>query len=443
MYGVKSASIGGIVASNVIHLPRPAAERPARPRLAHYLRVGRNDHKQVIDVLAEGELGYQGVVIEALYASRHRELIEAALQRGLDVISDPRSQASAMPGGYSEAIEKLPWGLDRPHRLDDFTGDAGRQKALQWAEFATKHHSTVAVALTHLIQSKNDPWLGVDVANVGVLRDALPAEVPVIYSLALPMALFRDPTERLAIISALKDAPMDALWLKVENFGANETGAKVQDYIFACADFHALNVPLVADHVAGLPGLGLMAFGATGGIAHGVQALESFRVSHWRRQPKERDGGSSGAPPRRIYCRELGIMLKKNEADALINYSSRTRGQFGCKDPHCCPGGISDMFEQPIRHYLRQRAREVDGLDAIPASARPNRYMEDMVRKTSDMTASAAALAIGNNELASRLQDQQQKMGRFRGAMAHLAETFVPQSISEQPPTRAQREGRA
>ena len=92
-------------------------------------------------------------------------------------------------------------------------------------------------------------------------------DLGLIYSLALPMKALRLPAERRALISAIADAPCNAIWMKAENFGDHATGEKAAAYFEACRDFHGLGLPIVGDHVGGLPGLGALAFGAVGGIA--------------------------------------------------------------------------------------------------------------------------------------------------------------------------------
>ena len=59
-------------------------------------------------------------------------------------------------------------------------------------------------------------------------------EMPLIYPLAIPMQVMRDPVQRRAVIAALADAPCDALWLRIENFGSDATGDKTASYIEAC-----------------------------------------------------------------------------------------------------------------------------------------------------------------------------------------------------------------
>jgi hypothetical protein len=98
--------------------------------------------------------------------------------------------------------------------------------------------------------------------------------------------------------------------LKVENFGGDATGEKLAAYTEACRDFHGLGIPVVGDHVGGLPGLGALAFGAVGGIAHGVTMQQNFAASSWRRPRLKRSGG----PGWRIYIPQLDLLLKSNMA---------------------------------------------------------------------------------------------------------------------------------
>lgn len=427
---------------NVIHLPRPREQRGTSDGLAFYVRVGRNDHRELLEILAGGEHGFFGLVIDATNANRHRELIAEARRRNFDVALDPKTQAMGTVGGYTQSHQSVPWGLDRPHRTDDFDGAEGQYRAEQIAAFAVEHGFTQILGPTHLLQSANDPWLRRDINMMREVRRALDAQrspVQLIHSLALPMQVMRDVQQRRAIIAAVSDAPMDALWLKVENFGADATGDKTAAYVAACRDFHGLGVPLVADHVGGLPGLGLLAFGAVGGIAHGITLLEGFKADRWRRLPIE--GRKGGAPETQIYLPALDLLLKRNEFEAFLNRSQRVRSLCGCRDTHCCPHGVRDMLGHPARHFLHQRGREVEALGSIPASLRAGQYLEQ-VRRVSDNVAIAAGLGKTAGDLLEKLVKKQRAAGRFRSAMAHLAESGPAETISATPERRSAHDGR-
>src|SRR5258706_214411 len=81
---------------------------------------------------------------------------------------------------------------------------------------------------------------------------------------------------RRAMISALASLPIAACWLSVDEFDRTTSPTATRTYIEAAAEFHELGVPIVADHVGGVIGLAILAFGAAGGIAHGVTLGERF-----------------------------------------------------------------------------------------------------------------------------------------------------------------------
>ena len=272
---ILSEKEGLAVASNVVHLPRPAELRTPSRRLGLYFRVARDQHKDILDLLAEREAGFHGLVIDAVYSDRHRELRGEALKRGVDVILDPKTQAMATPGGHTETLAKLPWALERPHRPSDFAGPAGIERVRGIAEWTVDGGYTQVLGPTHLLQSANDPWLRHDIEMMGALRIALDGAARdklLIYPLTISMQMLRDAAQRRAIVSAIGDAPCDAIWLRVENFGSDATGEKTAAYIEACADFRRTGVPIIADHAGGLPGLGLARISHT---RHGLRRVQA------------------------------------------------------------------------------------------------------------------------------------------------------------------------
>jgi len=431
------------MSGTVIHLPRPRAQRPGPEGLGFYVRVGRNDHNALLDLLATGEEGIFGLVIDAQYADRHRELITEARRRDLDVILDPKILQMGFPGALTEGLSALPWGLDRHHNVTDFDGGAGQERAAQIVEAAATTGATQLLGPAHLLNSANDPWLRRDIAMMGrtadeIARHGKAQELDLIYPLAMPMALLRNAAERRAIITALADAPCAAIWLKVENFGDDATGEKVAAYIEACRDFHTRGIPLVGDHVGGLPGLGVLAFGAVGGIAHGVTMQQSFRASGWRRPAVQSSGFGLGW---RVYIPQLDLLLKAKATRALFAASPKIKAMCGCRDTHCCPHGVPDMLNHPARHAVYQRAREIERLSVVPQSVRAGHYLNQNVRKVSDDVAQLAAFQIGDDDLVKGLQSKQREMSRYRQTIAHLVENDEVPSVAVTPSRRQVRKG--
>src|SRR5690348_768678 len=99
--------------SNVVKLPPRPRPRPLEPvPLALFVRVGRNDHRELLDLIASGEQGICGFVIEAQNTVRHRELIAEATRGNIHLVLDPKTQPMATIGGHSKSLAALPWGLE-------------------------------------------------------------------------------------------------------------------------------------------------------------------------------------------------------------------------------------------------------------------------------------------------------------------------------------------
>lgn len=427
--------------ANVVYLPRPHQARSGPQQLALFVRVGRNDHREMLDLIATGEQGIFGFIIEAQYIDRHRELMTEARRRDFDIILDPKTQPMGLPGGHTAQLAALPWGLERHHNITDFEGAAGRTITAQIVETAVANGFTQILGPTHLLSGPNDPWLRRDIDVMGWTRDSISAsetDLDLIYSLAVPMEVLRRHAERKALIAAIADAPCDAIWLKIENFGDDATGEKTVAYIDACRDFHERGIPVVGDHVGGLPGLGVLAFGAVGGIAHGVTMRQKFQAAGWRRPPIS----SSGGPAWRVYLPQLDMLMKPTVAQALLGRSTRIWGRYGCRDTHCCPHGVRDMIDRPARHALYQRAREVEWLSNTPETLRVVRYLDERVRPVSDDVAAMAGISGLDEKLQKSLIKKQGNVSRFRQAMAHLAEAAPPKSVAVSPQRRATRDGR-
>jgi hypothetical protein len=262
-------------------------------------------------------------------------------------------------------------------------------------------------------------------------------ELGLIYPLAVPLTVLRNKAERRALIAAIGDAPCGAIWLKVQHFGDDATGEKLAAYIDACRDFHERGLPLVGDHIEGLPGLGALAFGAVGGIAHGVTMQQNFKAGGWR-NPRVK---GTGGPSLRVYIPPLDLLMKPRVTEQLFAAAPKMRALCACRDTHCCPHGARDMLQHPGRHAIYQRAREIELLSTAPESLRAVQYLNQNVRRVSDHVAAVAAYPITDMDLTKTLQDKQRGMSRFRQMIAHLVETADCESVAVAPSRRRTRKG--
>jgi hypothetical protein len=241
------------------------------------------------------------------------------------------------------------------------------------------------------------------------------------------------------LVEALRGVPAAAIWLKIDGFGSSSTPTAARTYINAAADFHELGIPVVGDHIGGLVGLGLLAFGAVSGIAHGVTMQERFDTSHWR---KERQPGNGWSIAHRVYIRELDLMLKPAEARLLLESSACARSVFGCRDRHCCPRGIQDMIENPARHFVYRRIEDVADLGRMPESLRAQTFLERQLRPTTDHALAAANINWSDDAMANKTRNQRKRLDALRVAFSHQWEATPPRSFASVPLRRAIRDGR-
>ena len=394
--------------------------QPAAPSgaLGLSVRVGHNQHKDVLAAIVAGADDFNGIIVEATKGHVQRDLRGEVLQRGLDVALDPMTPQLAYEHRLSKSLEELPWAGETHHQPRDFQGDAGMAKVDALYEAAKSGGYTQVLAHTHIIEDPNSPWLRHDVDNANRLYRAIQSDrsrMQMVYPLVLPMSVLKDPVRMNAVVGALSNASFDILQLRIVNFEWNATGVKTRDYVLAARQLRVLGVPIVGDMVGGLSGLTLMAFGAVGGISHGITLAQSLTISSWSRAR----GKSSGGQPIRVYLPGLDMCVKPAEAEQYFSSRSLKR-KHTCRDTQCCPGGRPDMLDNPTRHFLRQRSGEVKRIGRMPEAIRGAEFVESFVRPVSDQLATAVTEDFGSERLLARLQKQNKRMARFRDVISNM-----------------------
>ena len=209
--------------------------RLAPDPLGLYVRAVRIDQKDIQSFITSGAAGVTGVVFEAKRVEHQKELLSLVVERGLDAMLDPQTQAMATPGGYAKGMDGLPWSKKRPHALFDLaTPLQQRQMAEDIATFAIHHQFTQVIVPTHLLSGPDDLWLTIDIALANALRLALERQraghIQLHYSLAMSYEVFRTAPKRLAILNKLQRASFDGLWLNVSGCGSSSSPAAITRY---------------------------------------------------------------------------------------------------------------------------------------------------------------------------------------------------------------------
>jgi hypothetical protein len=420
----------------------PRSIHPAPDPLGLYIRVSRSDHANLTGYMSSGRGGFHGVVFNAAHANFQQELKELILAQRGDAILDPQTQPLATVGGYTPVLGKLPWGLERVNTIADYQETSARRLVATIGDYALDQGYTQVMTPTHFIRSANDEWLAIDLDSARRLRNHLEkkstSKIPIIYQLSLPYALLRAPEIRSLILERMQGLQADALWVNVEGFGASSTGTGVRAYLAAMEEFQQLGIPIVADHVGGLIGLSLLAFGGVGGIALGIAKGESFNAAHWFR-PKS---GTPFSPHEQVYIRELDFMLKPEAASGLFDASHKAKARYVCRDTKCCPRGAADMLKKPGLHYLYQKVNEIAELSQIPEQLRPGHFVEKHLRPVTDQLHVASNMEWTNEEFEKKLTKKRKRLDLLRESLGQLVESKAIQHFAFLPQTRAMRESR-
>lgn len=305
----------------------------------------------------------------------------------------------------------------------DFSGDGSRRIAVEVATFAVENAIDAVLVPSHFVVDARSPWWKIDLQLCANLRQALDemggSKIRTDYSLITAYGTLREPEQRRVFLAELRNLPFDNLWLRISDFGADATSTAVRRYISAVMDFHALERPLVADYVGGLAGLAVVAFGATGAIAHGVSEKERFDVRPWLVPRKAGGGGQSG----RVYLPALDRHFKIDEVRALLDVKGARR-LLSCEDRDCCPRGADDTINNPKAHFITQRLTQLGDLSGTPEERRVSRFLDFHLAYADRRARQAAKLDIGNLITKKALEKTSLRLDRMRGVLENLDQTM-------------------
>lgn len=396
---------------------------PVPAPIGNYVRPTRRDQRLLLDMLGEERLPTTGLVIDPSLWGLHEELGSEAAGHGLEVVIDPHALELSTPGGFGRAgLRELPWAGERPHEPADLRGPGGPELIDRLLDFVEGKPFTACLTPTHFLERVDSDWLDVDMALAQRMRAGLDArghaERPLYYLLAAHSKVIRDPSARRRLIERLRALDVDGLWLKVHPFGATASGPlALRGYIEAARDFHALGVPIVGDRTGTL-GVALAAFGALGGIEAGVTLGERFDVGSLTR-PRT---GRAFAPAPRVYLRELGVFISRDQARHLLGQRGM-KAAFGCQ-LSCCRRGAVDMIDEPRKHYLITRGGELGSLSSMPEPLRAGRYLEEFLRPASDLAVRAARALPALESHRKRLDGWRETLGALHARDVDSAITY-------------------
>lgn len=412
-----------------------------------FLRVGHNEHRQLEAIAERNRFVPSRIVIEASRFDAQTELIETVRDKGAEIVLDTTVGELSSIGRYDGSCKVLPWAKKgRPIEPEDLGSRGRRALAEKIGAFVEAKRIDTVLAPTHFVTGARDPWIEIDLECCRVLRSALDSrglsDVTIDYPLIIPYSVLCDSAHRSALIDLLRDHPIENLWFRISHFGADARPVSVSRVISGLATFHDLGRPIVVDHVGGLAGLALVAFGAASAIAHGVGEKERFDARAWSVPRGRHKGGRSN----RIYLPGIDRHFKWNEAQLLFNARGGRR-LLACSDPDCCPQGMNDMRKDPKGHFLTQREKQVQDLVRFHEQRRIDRYLDQHLRETDRTARQAALLKVDSEGISAALQRQTRRLDQMRGVLEGLHSTLGDEGsraepLANRPRIRARRRAR-
>lgn len=396
---------------------------PTPEPVGHFVRIGHTGHRILGDLHAADRFPVERAVVDPAYVADQSELLDLLHRSGVELVLDTKSAELATRGGHCGTARSLPWANPtRPHETADFASAGISECTSRIAEFAVAEGMRSVLAPTRALTRPDDPWLPIDIRSCESLRVALDecggADISIDYPLTLTYELFRNTDALASIGRQVEQLPFDNLWIRVGGFAYSQSALGIRRFIEAARDLHSISKPIVADYIGGIAGLSFLAFGAVGGLSHGVASREGLDISAWTK-PREQKGGGSA---KRVYFPSLDIYLSPTEAELLFR-GQGAKSLLGCNDPSCCPGGLSDMIKAPEAHFLRQRAKQIARISQVPEARRAHDFLREVVGPAEKTGAIATQLNIEDEDLAKKIAKDARRLRNVHLTLLKVHET--------------------
>lgn len=405
--------------SNVVYLH-------GKPRqIAQVTRVGFREHGLCDQLLSANKLQTRTFIIDASTegSRRHKSLMRSLKDMGAEVILDTNCAELSVPGRHSGSAKLAPWAVEgRTLEADDFTPKTNRSVIEPIARFAVKTEVTAILAPSHFLGEQDERWMPIDLKSCEALRVALDqaggGHIPIDYPIIATYGQLRDPAFRKSWIDALRNLPIDRVWLRIAGFGATATGVGIARFIEGAIEFHELGVPLLADCVGGMASLAVTAMGGVSGFASGLEAKQKFDASSWLKPASKGGGGGS----KRIFIPGLDRSLSIAEMRSLFESTRTSRTIFGCSDSSCC-GDVEKMLRNPEAHHAVQTGKLVRSLSDTPESLRAEQFLEHYVRDQAKTAERATKIRNMDDELRTKIMKSARRLELAYEALAGLHES--------------------
>jgi hypothetical protein len=350
------------------------------------IRPSHNDHLVIADLLAPGGSGALAaharppltrLVLDAPLASREPSYRQAADDAGVPVLIDPLSPLLQAETDPQNAWCRLPFAHAERVAPDLLANTFFQQKLISTCVQHQIEHGASAIIPPYLYAvSPDDPAFAASLQLINGTARFLHANqlnLPLMVLLCAqrqgfaPKSTWNAGIDRFAR-AALEVGPQ-SIGLCLSPLGSGKESLSVVLSSFVLAQRLKTTGVRVIAWRQGLFGLGLVAAGLDGyecGIGlNEASNISALRANRRPRKPEDVDKPSQAASAG-VYFAELTRSLQRPTARMLLAQDSPLRARLVCADRRCCPKGVATMLEDPRRHAVRARARQLRELDAMP-----------------------------------------------------------------------------
>jgi hypothetical protein len=364
--------------SNIIPLP---TAKGATTSLDLFLRVGEVHYGQIASLYTEGRVPLRRAILDISRLRYQLGFLKTLRESGVELTLDPKTAELAALTRFEGRASDAPWSDGTLHLSDQFDGARCRQMAKQIAREAVEKQFDRVFSPTHFLKhGVLDPWFRIDMLLCQLLREALNQEggahIAIDYVVIIEQLKLRDEAVRAALISQLAHLPFENIVFRISHFGSDATATGIRTLITLLERFHNFGHPVVIDHVGGLVGRALMAFGVAGGIAHGLDEHLRFDASPWNRPVRQHESdeeGRQGGAAKRVSVPQFDRTFTVPELTALAR--SKNGRLVVCQNPNCCRS-LSDMINNSKRHSLTQDFLAMEALNKTPDLMRTQHFLE-------------------------------------------------------------------
>jgi hypothetical protein len=406
--------------------------------IGHFLRLGDSGVRALGDLIAGGHLLPARVVVDAGNFSAQRDLIQDLRLRGVEIVLDTKVAELGSKALSGSKLKSLPWAVQTegsPLGPDHFGRGANTDVIDAIARFCVVNRVDAVLSPSHWLGDPDcDDWLSRDGHSCHVLRDSLDREggkdIAIDFSVVAPHTLIREPSEREKLFSVIRDCEVENVWIRASGMKNGAPALSTSRHIQAIASYQGLELPLIADCLGGMTGLGLIAFGSVSGIAHGIGRYIGFDARSWHKAPRLRaSDDDNGRAQKRILLSDINRSLSAREVECLAS-ARNGRKLISCTDRECCPSGLDDMLRDPRRHSARQTIKQYHALESVPDLKRPEHFihnqLEDAARKARRIAKLRPEIKDGSlpaakiQSLVRRMEENADTLDKTRTALEKL-----------------------